>query len=315
MDDTVMHEGEPSTKKARVDRDESSLRTLPLPVALLASATHEYNLAKSMHAHLARRPSTEHAGYASTYAAYTRSIDTACRLCRTAIATGTGSVGAGRLELRARLMLVQLLTGHVATPEAETEADALIAKGISLSTQHPSFARFLHQFYDAQARLYARKQPKFSKSILKRALADAARVPALRDHLYGHYLLLADVHEDTHDTLSALAVLSEAGSIAQKDEEVEMLAALRLSRACLLVKTGTSADWQAARDLLRQVNDPAILPRVLRTTFYFVLAFVQTQLADVKAAKDTLKSAHEMLDSTAHPEPLEEEGIALVRTP
>lgn len=129
-------------KRARVAGPEpSTLRPLPLPLLLLTLATILHRSALALQPSLAKRPSSSSSPqYTANLIAYERYEAGAVALLR-AVINGTGGVGSGggRVELRARIMLVELLgrtEGKLESGEGEAEkrrwveSEKVVAKGV-----------------------------------------------------------------------------------------------------------------------------------------------------------------------------------------
>lgn len=125
-----------------------ALKDLPLPLLLLTLAQACHSSALSLHPVLSRRPSTaagsnSHQRYAQAWLSYTRLIAAAIALLRKVVeltqggAGGEGAAG-GRMELRARLMLAEVLA--LCDQSARAEREKMASRGVS-----PSSSRRCHR--------------------------------------------------------------------------------------------------------------------------------------------------------------------------
>lgn len=101
---------------------------IPLPLLLLTYATHLHSLALSLEPSLTQSNLPTEI-YSSNWSEYQRLEAGAILVLRNLIHSGGGTgVGGGRLELRGRIMLVEILMKTEGTGEAEK----IVAKGVSL---------------------------------------------------------------------------------------------------------------------------------------------------------------------------------------
>lgn len=122
----------PPAKRARLSPPTSSrpLGPLPLPLLLLAAAQTFHEAALALHTPLARLPSEAKApAYARAWIEYRRLQGAALGALRSILQCEEASVGGGRLELRARVLMVEILFAM----GDHGEAARVISKGVRAS--------------------------------------------------------------------------------------------------------------------------------------------------------------------------------------
>lgn len=134
------------TKRARLDASTSSLpppqatatalQPLPLPILLLTLAQSLHSSSLTLHPLLARRPSSPNSltRYATAWSTYARLLAGAIALLRKCVevcVAGGDGTGGGRVELRARGLLVECLMEMGG--KGKGEAEKVVGKAVSLA--------------------------------------------------------------------------------------------------------------------------------------------------------------------------------------
>lgn len=124
---------------ATAEQPAVALKDLPLPLLLLTLAQACHSSALSLHPVLSRRPSTAAGSnaqqrYAQAWLSYTRLIAAAIALLKKVVELAQGGAGGegaagGRMELRARAMLAEMLA--LCDSSARAEREKMISRGVS----------------------------------------------------------------------------------------------------------------------------------------------------------------------------------------
>ncbi|TNY20145.1 hypothetical protein DMC30DRAFT_270149 [Rhodotorula diobovata] len=305
------------------------LATLPAPLALLSLAVSLRASAHALLPSLAKRPSassnSSQARYAHAWADYSRLQHALVAVLRAAVTlTATASEYAGgRLELRACAMLAQQLvdmyegSGHekIVAPEA----DRALARAISISQSHPSLAPYgpALSLLHLRLALFSSKPLKYIRTTLRRLLASlsspspsptaaaaAAAAATYSAHAFAASLPGASLAERlaAWDSVVSLAQQHRGGA---QGPDAQVLGVALLASARLALKAEDYPRCAALLDALRDAlpgedtdgRGAAWPPRVVRVQDRLVRCLYHAQVGDAKAAKETLKEAHRLLDA------------------
>ncbi|KAM0755166.1 hypothetical protein T439DRAFT_322218 [Meredithblackwellia eburnea MCA 4105] len=315
---------------------------LPTTLALLCSATHLHSKASNLHSFLTKKPSStvREQQYASAWLEYHRLEGTALSLLESVIQgvrDGSGRVGGGRLDLRARILAIEILVGRGDLAEAGRVA----AKGLSETDKHSDLKPYAPIFYSLQASLpsptaTAASHLKFSKTLLRRALSTTSPKD-FPQWIYQFHLQLFSLSSAASDFAGAMLALRDVEKFAAGRGDDNVVWATRVLRCRLVLgdeETGRTAMKDAMEVVCRWMGmgekeagssqskpnptqaagQPApppppvpaaeflksqikLIGRNLVVQFLLVYSLFMARTGDVKGAKEKLKLAHQLLDS------------------
>ncbi|BGP14233.1 hypothetical protein JCM10213_005876 [Rhodosporidiobolus nylandii] len=316
------------------------LRPLPPLVSLLALASSLRQTALSLLPSLAKRPSTSgqssQARYAYAFNAYAQAKagEVAALRAACSLAAASGEYRGGRMELRARAMVAEVLVEQIEEgqgTQGEGEAEEMLSKALSIAQSHPSLTPFLPPLQLLQLRLSlaSHKPHKHTRQLLRRLLSSLpAPSPASSAAQAGAWYhaqavaasLPAHAESDTSVAESASAWRALAEAAAERgDGEVQTLARVAEARLAL------EAEDYARVSSLVSALEPALGTeagagprwREAKILFKVLKVVLLAQKGQVKEAKDALKETHRLLDAPVTLEAGEVEGVcqAVIRPP
>ncbi|KAK4047587.1 hypothetical protein OIO90_006128 [Microbotryomycetes sp. JL221] len=336
-----MHQDDATSTRTDVNAAMSSdLRDLPVPIILLTLASSLHSFALAQQPTLTRKPAStrQQQRYDIAWQAYSRSLALSIVVLRRLlelVGPGQESSGmaSGRIELRARIMLVECLTMAGLTSEAEK----ILSKALLSAENNESLAPFRPFLSLLSASLSLSLSSSTSKhsisssinytrKTLKRMLTNS---PLTAHWSYRTLLTLANLLMSTRKEI--VSCWREVDKLATSQGHVTMslVAKLAIARETLamgdcssteqnlkdmdlILFPATSHQNTNVIDSTKPAPDQAVsistslLPVPLQVHYFLVSALFKAHIGDTRGAKDKLKVAHTLLDK---PETNDEAGL------